>query len=259
MSSIDSVIYSYKPMNNSLRFRKGLKTTFGSPRIRVSGLFFKKSRSKFRNTNGNLVSYNRSFGNKKLFRLIDTKRSFLDFKCKILQLEYDPNRTANIALVKYINGSFSYVLGVTGMSVGLDIVSSNSTDHNLDFSIGNSFMLKSLPLGSMICNLELSPSKGGQVIKSAGMYGQIVYKSDDLSTVNVLLKNGTVVSCLGSCKATLGMVSNSNKKLVVLGKAGVSRWLGRRPHVRGVAMNPVDHPHGGGNGKTSGGRPSVSR
>ena len=256
---IDSYIFNYKATTSGLRGRKVLRNNNLSNKKKIKGLLSNLCRKKFTSVKGMLVNYNRSFGNKKLYRLLDTKRSFITYYCKILQLEYDPNRNSNIVLVKYQNGSYSYINGTTGMKVGLQIKSDLFLESNEDFFIGNSFLLKNIPLGTMIHNIELFPGKGSQVVRSAGMYAQLLSKDIVNNRVSILLKNGTIINCDGLCRATLGMVSNVNQKLINLGKAGVNRWKGKRSSVRGVAKNPVDHPHGGGNGKTSGGRPSVSR
>ena len=223
-----------------------------------SNRFFFRSlnRRKFTNSQGNLVSYHRSFGNKKLYRIVDFKRIFLDFTAKVLEFEYDPNRNVSIALVQYINGTFSYILKNEGLKKG-DIILSSLTEQS-NIHVGDNLKLASIPVGTIVSNIsEKDVFSGGKYLRSAGMYGQLVLKKDGKNLV--VFSSGRKKTFDDTSTATIGVISGGQKKFTNLGKAGANRWLGKRPHVRGVAMNPIDHPHGGGNGKSSGGRPSVSR
>ena len=214
------------------------------------------NRKKFTNSTGNLVSFHRSFGNKKLYRIIDLKRIFFDFEAQVLNFEYDPNRNVSIALIQYENGSFSYILKNNGLKIGDIIKSSLKTTSHI--KIGDHMKLINIPVGTIICNIsEKNINTKGKYLRAAGMYGQLVLKKDGKNLV--LFSSGRKKYFDDQSTATIGIISGSQKKFTTIGKAGANRWLGKRPHVRGVAMNPIDHPHGGGNGKSSGGRPSVSR
>jgi len=214
-------------------------------------------RKKFVNNKGNLVNFHREFGKKKLYRLVDFKRNFEGLFAKIIRFDYDPNRNCGLALLEFENGSFCYILKTEGMAIGDIIVNGFFENTNVTFNSGSSFLLKDIPVGSIICNIEGSVSKGGQFLKSAGTFGQLLMKTEKHSLIQ--FSSGFKKYFDNNCRATIGIVSGGPKKFSNIGKAGTNRFLGKRPHVRGVAMNPVDHPHGGGNGKTSGGRPSVSR
>jgi large subunit ribosomal protein L2 len=207
-----------------------------------------------RNNMGRITVYHRGGGHKKKYRFIDYKRTN-DLPGKIARLEYDPNRTSFIALVEYENGTSSYILAPHGLKLGDNILSGISSE--IDSSVGNCMPLKYIPVGSMVHNIEYIPGKGGQVVRSAGTYAQLIRK-DDTGFCLIRLPSGEDRLFPDMSKATVGILSNLDHKNIVIAKAGRSRWLGRRPIVRGVAMNPIDHPHGGGEGKTSGGRPSVT-
>ena len=194
----------------------------------------------------------RGGGAKRLYRLVDFKRRKFDVVGTIQRLEYDPNRTAFIALVKYADGELAYILAPQRLKAGDEIIASEK----VDLKPGNASPLRSLPIGSMIHNIELKPGKGGQIARSAGAYAQLVGR--DAGYAQIRLGSGELRIVQDSCMATVGAVSNQDHMNEVLGKAGRVRHMGRRPHVRGVAMNPVDHPHGGGEGKTSGGRHPVT-
>ncbi len=206
-----------------------------------------------RNNIGHITVRHKSGGHKKSFRVIDFKRDKFDVEAVVERIEYDPNRTAFIALVKYIDGIYSYILAPHKLSVGDKILSSKQL---IDVKIGNAMPLGVIPIGTIIHNIELKPSCGGSVSRSAGTYAQLVGKDGGYALVK--LQSGEIRLFLLDCMATIGSVSNFDNKNIVIGKAGRSRWLGIRPTVRGVVMNPVDHPHGGGEGKTSGGRHPVS-
>lgn len=205
-----------------------------------------------RNNNGRITSRHIGGGHKKLYRIIDFKRNKNDVYGQVERIEYDPNRTAFIALVKYVDNQNSYILAPQKLNIGDKIISSE----NADIKIGNCLPLKNIPIGTTIHNIEMKPGKGGQIARSAGSSADLVGK--DSGYAQIKLRSGELRTVPLECKATIGVVSNPDQKNINLGKAGRTRWLGRRPVVRGVAMNPVDHPHGGGEGKTSGGRHPVT-
>ncbi len=205
-----------------------------------------------RNNHGELTVWWRGGGHKRSYRIIDFKRDKADIPAKVATVEYDPNRSARIALLTYADGEKRYILQPAGLKVGDTIVSGES----VDILPGNALPLKNIPLGTMIHNVELRPGKGGQIARSAGSAVQLVAKEGDYASVK--MPSGEIRKINAHCQATIGQVGNVDHENVSIGKAGRSRWLGRKPHVRGVAMNPVDHPLGGGEGKTSGGRHPVS-
>jgi|TARA_B110000438_G_scaffold301501_1_gene356552 large subunit ribosomal protein L2 len=205
-----------------------------------------------RNNNGRVTARRRGGGHKRLYRIIDFKRIHFDVSAKVERIEYDPNRSAFIALLSYDDGVKSYILAPQRMSIG-DIVMSGP---NADIKPGNALPLANIPVGTIIHNVELKPGKGGQIARSAGTYVQLVGRDQAYSILR--LNSGEQRMTRSECMATIGAVSNPDKKNIKLAKAGRSRWLGKRPSVRGVAMNPIDHPHGGGEGKTSGGRHPVT-
>lgn len=205
-----------------------------------------------RNNLGRITSRHIGGGHKKLYRLIDFKRNKFDVVATIERIEYDPNRTAYIALIKYEDGQMSYILAPAKLKQGDQIVSG----YNVDIKIGNSLPLQNIPVGTVIHNVEMKPGKGGQIARSAGASVSLVGK--DSGYAQIKLASGELRVVPLACMATIGTLSNADKKNTIIGKAGRNRWLGNRPHVRGVAMNPIDHPHGGGEGKTSGGRHPVT-
>ena len=205
-----------------------------------------------RNNLGRITSRHIGGGHKKLYRLIDFKRNKFDSVATIERIEYDPNRTAYIALIKYEDGELSYILAPAKLKQGDKIVSGV----NVDNKIGNSLPMQNIPVGTIIHNIEMKPGKGGQIARSAGASASLVGK--DSGFAQIKLSSGELRVVPLNCMATIGTLSNAEKKNTIIGKAGRNRWLGNRPHVRGVAMNPVDHPHGGGEGKTSGGRHPVT-
>jgi large subunit ribosomal protein L2 len=194
----------------------------------------------------------RGGGAKRLYRKIDFKRRKFDVIGVVERLEYDPNRTAFIALVKYADGELAYILAPQRLKVGDQVIAADKAD----VKPGNAMPLRGMPIGTIIHNVELKPLKGGQVARSAGTYAQLVGR--DAGYAQIRLNSGELRMVLDGCMATVGAVSNPDHMNEVMGKAGRNRWKGKRPHVRGVAMNPVDHPHGGGEGKTSGGRHPVT-
>ena len=211
------------------------------------------SNSGGRNNHGHLTARRKGGGHKKKYRLIDFKRNITDINATVVRIEYDPNRSSLIALLKYENNDISYIIAPQNLKTGDKIVSSD----NADIKEGNCLKIKNIPTDTLIHNIELKPGKGGQLVRSAGTYGQLVGKDADYAQIK--LSSGEIRIVRVECRATVGMVSNPDKKNIKLGKAGRKRWLGLRPVVRGVAKNPVDHPHGGGEGRTSGGRNPVSR
>lgn len=208
-----------------------------------------------RNNRGRITVFHRGGGNKKLYRIIDFKRSLFNIPALVKKIEYDPNRTANIALVAYKNGMLSYILAPKNISPG-DIILAGS--NSIDIKVGNTLPIKNIPIGSLIHNIELKPGKGGQLMRAAGTYAKLIKKDLLKAQALVRLHTGSWYTVSTEALATIGLVSNDNHKNLKLRKAGQSRWRNRRPVVRGVAMNPVDHPHGGGEGKSKGGRHPVS-
>ena len=211
-----------------------------------------KSKSGGRNNAGRITTRHRGGGHKQHYRLIDFKRTKDGIPATVERLEYDPNRTANIALLKYADGERRYIIAPRGVSAGDQLMSGSSAP----IRPGNAMALRNIPVGSVIHCVELKPGKGAQMVRSAGGSAQLVAREGTYATLR--LRSGEMRRVLAECRATLGEVSNSEHNLRSLGKAGAKRWRGVRPTVRGVAMNPVDHPHGGGEGKTSGGRHPVS-
>jgi large subunit ribosomal protein L2 len=209
-------------------------------------------RSGGRNNKGEITSWWRGGGHKRNYRVIDFKRDKFNIPGKITTVEYDPNRSARIALVTYADGEKRYILHPLGMKVGDPVMSGDG----VDILPGNCLKLKLIPLGTMVHNVELKPGKGGQIARSAGSAVQLVAKEGDYASVK--MPSSEIRHINSECLATIGQVGNLDHENISIGKAGRSRWLGKRPHVRGVAMNPVDHPLGGGEGKTSGGRHPVT-
>ena len=241
-------IRKYKPTSPGRRFQTCsdfAEITATSPE---GSLLRPVKRTGGRNCYGRITSRHIGGGHKKKYRLIDFRRDKTDVPGKVASIEYDPNRTSRIALVNYLDGEKRYVIAPHKVVVGDTIVSSE----NADIKPGNTLPLKNIPLGSLIHNLELKMGRGAQMIRSAGTYGQLMAKEEGYAQVR--LPSGEVRKVFLECKATIGQVSNIDHENLSIGKAGRARWLGRRPKVRGVAMNPVDHPMGGGEGKSSGGR-----
>jgi large subunit ribosomal protein L2 len=211
-----------------------------------------KNRISGRNNRGKITVRHRGGGHKQRYRVIDFKRDKDDIAATVERIEYDPNRSANIALILYADGERRYIIAPKGLKAGDEIISGNS----VAIQKGNTLPLNNIPLGTVIHCVELKPKKGAQIARSAGTSVQLVAKEGNYVTLR--LRSGEVRKVLSECRATLGEVSKSAHSLRKLGKAGANRWRGVRPTVRGVVMNPVDHPHGGGEGKTSGGRHPVS-
>jgi large subunit ribosomal protein L2 len=247
-----SSIKTYNPTTPSNRFRTTLDTKELSTDRPLKRLTRAKLRISGRNNKGHLTIRHRGGGHKRLYRIIDFRRDKREITATVAALEYDPNRSAHIALLAYADGEKRYVLAPDGLAVGSTVVASDSAD----ILIGNALPLKNIPLGTMIHNIELKKGKGGQMARSAGTAAQLLAK--EAGYAQIKMPSGETRMVHLDCYATIGQVGNLNYENVSIGKAGRSRWLGIRPTVRGVVMNPIDHPHGGGEGKTSGGRHPVS-
>ena len=244
---------NFKPVTSTLRQYVAIDRSElwkGSP---LKILTKKSTEKSGRNNFGHITVRHKSAGHKKSFRIIDFKRDKFDLEAKVERIEYDPNRTSFIDLVKYSDGIYSYILAPHKLSIGDVIMSSKKL---IDVKIGNAMPLSVIPIGSIIHNIEIKPNCGGVISRSAGNYSQLVGKDGGYALIK--MQSGEIRLFSLECMATIGTVSNLDNKNTTIGKAGRSRWLGIRPTVRGVAMNPVDHPHGGGEGKTSGGRHPVS-
>ncbi len=215
-------------------------------------LLEKKSKSGGRNNNGRITTRHRGGGHKQHYRVIDFRRDKDGIEASVERLEYDPNRTAFIALLCYADGERRYIIAPKGVKAGDKLISGDASP----IKAGNSLPLRNIPLGSIVHCVEMKPGKGAQIARSAGTSAQLVAREGQYATLR--LRSGEMRKILSDCRATLGEVCNSEHNLRSLGKAGAARWRGVRPTVRGVAMNPVDHPHGGGEGRTSGGRHPVS-
>ena len=211
-----------------------------------------KQRTNGRNNLGRITVRHRGGGHKRHYRVVDFKRDKTGIPGRVATIEYDPNRSARIALVNYADGEKRYILAPAGIKIGQTIVAGPEAD----ILTGNALPIKNIPLGTQLHNIELKPGKGGQMARSAGSFAQLVAKEGQ--TAQLRLPSGEIRLVLVDCMATVGQVGNAEHENVSIGKAGRSRWMGKRPTVRGVAMNPVDHPHGGGEGKTSGGRNPVT-
>ena len=218
----------------------------------VKGLTVGKSSSGGRNNHGHITSRFRGGGHKRTYRVIDFKRRKFGVAATVERLEYDPNRTAFIALIKYSDGELAYILAPQRLRAGDSVVAAPRAD----IKPGNAMPLAAIPVGTIVHNVEMKPGAGGKMARAAGQYAQLVGK--DAGYAQVKLMSGELRVVRGECMATIGAVSNPDNANVQIGKAGRQRWLGRRPHNRGVVMNPVDHPHGGGEGRTSGGRHPVT-
>lgn len=242
----------YKPVTNSQRQLVNIDRSDlwkGRPH---KSLVKGKVNSGGRNAHGHTTVWNRGGGHKKLYRFVDFKRTKRDMKAQVERIEYDPNRSAFIALIKYEDGEVAYILAPQKLAVGDSVIAGDK----VDIKPGNALPLKNIPVGTIVHNLELKIGKGGQLVRSAGTYAQVAGRDSGYAIVK--LSSGELRLIKGECYATVGVVSNQDHQNRSYSKAGRSRWLGKRPVVRGVAMNPIDHPHGGGEGKTSGGRHPVT-
>ena len=215
-------------------------------------LLDEKRRTGGRNNAGRITTRHRGGGHKQRYRIIDFKRNKDEIAAQVERLEYDPNRSANIALLKYADGERRYIIAPKGLQIGDEVVSGNQ----VPIKVGNTSPIRNIPVGTIVHGIEMKPGKGAQIGRSAGAAIQIVAREGNYATLR--LRSGEMRKVLSECRATIGEVGNAEHNLRKLGKAGAKRWRGVRPTVRGVAMNPVDHPHGGGEGRTSGGRHPVS-
>lgn len=241
-----------KPTSAGARFVVRVKTDGLYKGRPYSGLIENKVRNSGRNNQGRVTTRHKGGGHKKFYRLIDFRRDKIDVPGRVERIEYDPNRSAFIALVLYKDGERRYMIAPKGLTEGQEVISSEYAP----IKSGNCLAIRNIPVGSVIHCVELRPGKGAQVARAGGASVQLIAKEGAYATIR--LRSGEMRRVLGDCKGVIGEVSNHEHNLVSLGKAGASRWRGIRPTVRGVAMNPVDHPHGGGEGRTSGGRHPVS-
>jgi large subunit ribosomal protein L2 len=247
-------IKKYKPVTPTLRFRTGYTFEEITTDTPEKSLLRKQFKTAGRNNNGRITCRHRGGGHRQHYRIIDFKRNKFDIPAKVATIEYDPNRTARIALLHYVDGEKRYIIAPVNLKVGDRIMSGIANP--IEIAIGNAMPMERIPLGSFVHNIELKVGRGGQIARSAGAYGQIIAK--DGNYVHVKMPSNDVHLIRKECLATIGQVSNVDHNLIQLGKAGRKRWMGIRPTVRGVVMNPVDHPMGGGEGKSSGGRHPVS-
>ncbi len=243
---------TYRPITAGTRFRTTADFSDITKTEPEKALTKSKSRISGRNVNGRITMRRRGGGAARLYRTIDFKRDKIGIPAVVNAIEYDPNRSARIALLFYKDGEKRYIICPNGLTVGREVLSGSMAE----VKVGNALPLKDIPVGEMVHNIELRPGGGGSIARGAGTGAQLMAKSGKYAQLR--LPSGEQRQVLLTCLATIGVVGNADHQNRSLGKAGVSRWLGRRPKVRGVAMNPVDHPHGGGEGKTSGGRHPVS-
>jgi large subunit ribosomal protein L2 len=215
-------------------------------------LLVPKRRTGGRNNQGRITARHRGGGHKRMYRLIDFRRNKDGVPARVASIEYDPNRSARIALLHYVDGEKRYILAPNGLEQGATVLSGPTAPP----SVGNCLPLKNIPLGMTVHNIEMQPGRGGVLCRSAGVGATLAAREGDWAQIT--LPSGEIRRIPAACRATVGVVGNADHMNVVLGKAGRTRWLGRRPHVRGTAMNPIDHPHGGGEGRTKGGRHPVS-
>ena len=245
-------IKGYRPYTPSRRFMTVLTKEEITKERPEKSLTVGLQKSGGRNNLGEITSWFRGGGHKRCDRIIDFKRDKIGVPARVAAIEYDPNRSARIALLHYADGEKRYILHPLGLQVGQTVMSGPDAD----ILVGNALPLRNIPPGTLIHNIELRPGKGGQLVRSAGTAAQLLSKEEDYALVK--LPSGEVRKIHLDCMATIGQVGNVDHENVTLGKAGRSRWLGRRPHNRGASMNPVDHPHGGGEGKASEGRTPVT-
>jgi large subunit ribosomal protein L2 len=245
-------IKTYRPTTQTLRYQTTLVNDDITTNKPYKPLVEPKAKTGGRRNSGDITSRFRGGGNKRKLRLIDFKRDKTGIPATVISIEYDPNRSARIALLSYADGEKRYIVQPDGLKMGQKIVSGPDAD----ILVGNALPLRNIPPGTTIHNIELRPGKGAQMVRSAGGSAQLVAKEGDYALVK--LPSGETRKVLQDCIATIGQVGNTDHENVTIGKAGRVRWAGRRPHNRGVSMNPVDHPHGGGEGKTSGGRHPVT-
>ncbi len=246
-------IKTYRPTSPGRRFITNIDSGDITAKPSVRSLLIKLPATGGRNNNGRITSRHKQRGAKKLYRLIDFKRDKFDIEGRVSTIEYDPYRNSRIALVTYIDGEKRYIIAPKGLSVGDKIMASNGV---IDIKTGNALKLINIPVGTLVHNIELKPGKGGQIVRSAGGSAQIMGR--DGKYVSLRMPSSEMRLVLGECMATVGSVGNEEYINMVIGKAGRSRHMGIRPQTRGSAMNPIDHPHGGGEGKTNSGRHPVT-
>ncbi len=239
----------YKPVTAGTRWRIGNAYAEITTNTPEKSLLEKQSKTGGRNAQGRRSMRYIGGGNRQHYRIIDFKRNKVNIDAKVASIEYDPNRTAFIALLNYVDGEKRYIIAPQGLQVGATVTSGDAVAPEL----GNALQMKNMPLGTMIHNIEMQPGQGGKLVRSAGTSAQLSNKEEKFAVIK--MPSGELRKILINCYATVGVVSNSDHSLEVAGKAGVNRWKGIRPRVRGVAMNPVDHPMGGGEGRSSGGHP----
>lgn len=243
---------TFRPFTPSRRFMTVVKRDEITQQVPEKSLTVGLMKSGGRNNTGRVTSRFIGGGHKQTYRIIDFKRDKAGIPAKVATIEYDPNRSARIALLNYADGEKRYIIAPVGLEVGATVTSGPEAD----ILVGNSLPLKNIPAGTFVHNIELKPGKGGQMARSAGALAQLISKEGGIALLK--LPSGEVRKVQLECAATVGQVGNTDHENESLGKAGRSRWLGRMPHNRGVTMNPVDHPHGGGEGRTSGGRHPVT-
>ncbi len=246
-------IKSFKPTTPSRRFMTVLDSSDITAKASVRSLLKKLPRKAGRNNYGRITSRHKEAGAKKLYRIIDFKRNKFGIEGRIATIEYDPYRNCRICLVNYVDGEKRYILQPKGLKVGDKIMAAEA---GLDIKPGNAMKLKNIPVGTLVHNIEMNPGQGGKIARSAGGYAQIMGR--DGKYVSLRLPSGEMRYILGECMATIGTIGNEDYANIVIGKAGRNRHRGIRPQTRGSAMNPIDHPHGGGEGKTNSGRHPVS-
>jgi large subunit ribosomal protein L2 len=244
-------IKKYKPTTPSMRWTKLSDFSEITKQKPEKSLVEPLKKTGGRNNYGRVTVRHRGGGHKRLYRVIDFKRNKFDVPGKVVAFEYDPNRSARIALVEYPDGEKRYILAPLGMNIGDEI--SSSKESEADIKVGNSMPIRYIPQGMMVHNIELIPGKGGQIARSAGSYAQILAREENY--IHVRMPSGEVRLIRPECRATIGQIGNIEHEEQTMGKAGRMRWRGIRPTTRGVAMNPVDHPHGGGEGKAGQGNP----
>ena len=238
-------IKKYKPTSNGRRVMTSLDFSEITTDTPEKSLLAPLNRKGGRNNQGRTTVRHRGGGHKRQYRVIDFKRNKDGIPGRVATIEYDPNRSANIALIHYVDGEKRYILAPKNLQVGMEVMSGPDAD----IKVGNALPLANIPVGTVVHNIEMKPGKGGQLVRSAGTSAQVLGK-EGTKYVLVRLNSGEVRMILAACRATIGQVGNEQHELVTVGKAGRSRWLGKRPHVRGSVKNPNDHPHGGGEGKT---------
>jgi large subunit ribosomal protein L2 len=246
-------IKKFRPITPARRFMSVMDTSDITSKPTVRNLLVKVKATAGRNNHGRITSRHREAGAKKQYRIIDFKRNKLDVPGTVATIEYDPYRNCRICLINYADGEKRYIIQPSGLKVGTVIQAATS---GLDILPGNAMLLANIPVGTMVHNIELKPGKGGQIARSAGGYAQVMGREDKY--IILRLPSGEMRKILGACIATIGIVGNEDFSNMVVGKAGRQRHLGKRPQTRGSAMNPIDHPHGGGEGKTNSGRHPVT-